>query len=62
MEVPFAIASVELDEQPGLFLTTNIVGCPDAELRIGMGVVVEFQQIEDVWLPVFSPDAKEYPG
>ena len=62
LDVPFVIASVELDEQPGLFLTTNIVGCAPSEVRSGMRVGVEFLHIEDIWLPVFSPDIKEHVG
>src|SRR5215472_13523508 len=38
LDVPFVIAKVELDEQPGLFLTTNIVGCAPADVRSGMSV------------------------
>jgi uncharacterized OB-fold protein len=59
LDVPYVIASVELDEQPGLLVTTNIVGCPPTDVRSGMRVAVEFQQIEDVWLPLFSPEIKE---
>jgi uncharacterized OB-fold protein len=33
---PYAIAIVELDEQPGLRLMTNIVGCPAADVSIGI--------------------------
>ncbi len=55
MEVPFAVAIVELPEQPGLRLTTNIVGCAPEDVRIGMPVRVAFEQHEDVWLPLFAP-------
>jgi len=56
LEVPYVVASVELDEQPGLFVTTNIVGCEPGEVRSGMRVAVGFEQIEDVWIPVFAPE------
>jgi uncharacterized OB-fold protein len=55
--VPFAMAVVELDEQPGLWLTTNIVGCEPAQVRIGQRVRVRFEQHDDVWLPMFEPAA-----
>ena len=56
VEVPYVIAIVELDEQKGLRLATNIVGCPPEEVRIGMRVRVTFLEREDVWLPLFEPD------
>ncbi|GIW44390.1 MAG: hypothetical protein KatS3mg077_1672 [Candidatus Binatia bacterium] len=56
-EVPYVIAIVELVEQPGLRLTTNIVRCKPDEVRIGMPVRVEFEPLNDeVALPLFVPD------
>jgi uncharacterized protein len=57
MEVPFAIAIVELDEQPGLRLTTRVVGCDPETVRAGQRVRVTFAHHEDVWLPFFEPVA-----
>lgn len=57
LEVPYAIAVVALDEQEGLRLTTNIVDCSPLDVRIDMRVAVSFVQDEDVWLPMFRPDA-----
>jgi uncharacterized OB-fold protein len=54
-ELPFVIAIVELPEQPGLRLTTNIVGVPPEEVRIGMDVEVTFEHHDDVWIPLFRP-------
>lgn len=54
-EHPYVIAVVELDEQPGLRLTTNIVGADTEAVAIGMAVQVAFEQHEDVWLPLFTP-------
>jgi uncharacterized protein len=54
--VPYVIAIVELDEQAKLYLTTNIVGCPPDEVRIGMRVKVKFERDDDVYLPLFTPD------
>lgn len=54
---PYVVAIVELAEQPGLRLTTNIVGCEPHAVGIGTAVHVGFTAIDDgVWLPVFSPD------
>jgi uncharacterized OB-fold protein len=52
---PYAIAIVEIAEQPGLRLMTNVVNCPAESVRIGMPVRVVFEQHEDVWIPLFEP-------
>jgi uncharacterized OB-fold protein len=52
---PFVVAIVAIAEQPDVRLTTNIVGCPPENVRIGMDVQVQFQEYEDVWIPVFAP-------
>ena len=52
---PFVVAIVELPEQAGLRLTTNIVDCDRNDVHIGMKVRVRFEQHEDVWLPLFVP-------
>lgn len=54
-EHPYVIAVVELDEQPGLRLTTNVVGCDPEAVAIGMAVHVTFVRDDDVWLPLFTP-------
>jgi hypothetical protein len=54
MAVPFVIARVAPDDAPGVFLTTNIVGCPVNEVAIGDRVRVTFEQQDDVWLPLFE--------
>jgi uncharacterized OB-fold protein len=56
LDVPYVIAVVRLDEQPGLQLTSNIIGVKPEDVRIGMRVTVSFVQDEDVWLPMFRPD------
>ncbi len=53
---PYVIAIVELVEQPGLRLTTNIVGCPVESVRVDLPVRVCFEAHEDVHLPLFRPD------
>src|SRR5688572_2516663 len=37
-EPPYVVASVTLDEDPRVFLTTNIVGCEPADVTVGMPV------------------------
>jgi hypothetical protein len=49
------VAIVELDEDPETRLTTQIVDCAVEDVRIGMAVEVDFDQHEDVWVPVFRP-------
>jgi uncharacterized OB-fold protein len=56
LDVPFVIAIVELDEQPGLRFVTNIINCEPESVRIGMRVKVTFLQQDDVWLPLFEAD------
>jgi acetyl-CoA acetyltransferase/uncharacterized OB-fold protein len=57
MEVPYVIALVELVEQAGLRLTTNLVGCAPDVARVGLPVRVTFHPASDeVGLPLFEPD------
>jgi uncharacterized protein len=56
LEAPYVVAIVELLEQPGLRFLSNIVDCDPQSVRIGMRVKVRFEQIEDVWLPLFEKD------
>ena len=55
MEPPYLVALVELEEQSGLRLVTNIVGCSPDDLSIGMALHVEFEPADDVFVPVFAP-------
>jgi uncharacterized OB-fold protein len=52
---PYVIAVVELVEQPGLRLTTNIVGCPPEQVRIDQPVRVAFVPRDGLHFPVFTP-------
>jgi uncharacterized OB-fold protein len=56
LEAPYVIAIVEMDEQSGLRLTSNIVNCDIQAVAIGMRVQVLFERCVDVWLPLFEPD------
>ena len=53
---PYCIAIVEIEEQEGLRLMTNVVNCAPEEVAIGMPVRVVFEEQEDVWVPLFEPD------
>jgi len=55
LDPPYVVAIVELPEQTGLRLTTNLVGCAPEAVTIGMEVQVVFEHHEDVWLPLFEP-------
>lgn len=58
-DVPYAIALVELIEQPGLRLMTNIVECPVERICIGMPVRVRFEILDDdIALPLFVPEGE----
>src|SRR5689334_2050460 len=46
-EPPYVIAIVELPEQDGLRLTTNILGCAPEDVRIGMPVRVTFEHHDE---------------
>jgi uncharacterized OB-fold protein len=55
---PYVVALVDLDEGPRMM--TNIVGCPDTDVHIGMAVQVRFEQLnDDVSLPVFAPIGRD---
>jgi uncharacterized OB-fold protein len=54
LEVPFVIARVAIDAAPGVYLTTNIVGCPVEQVDIGDRVSVKFLQQGEVYLPLFE--------
>jgi len=54
---PYVVAIIELEDQPGLRLLSNVVGLPPEQVRIDMPVQVFFEQHEDVWLPLFQKAA-----
>jgi uncharacterized OB-fold protein len=54
---PFVIAIVALPEQEGLRFLSNVVGCDPSEVHIDMAVRVIFEQVDDVWIPLFEKDA-----
>jgi len=53
-EMPYNIAEVDLEE--GLRVTSTIIGCSNAELQIGMPLIVTFEELTDeVTIPKFRP-------
>jgi uncharacterized protein len=54
LEVPYAIARVAIDGAPGVYLTTNIVGCPVESVDIGARVRAKFEQHGEIYLPLFE--------
>lgn len=52
--VPFAVVAVELDEQPGLLLVSNLLDIEPEEIRVGLKVEVDFELIANGFaLPQF---------
>lgn len=56
---PYVIAIIELVEEPGLRILTNVVECAPATVSIGMPVEVVFEPIDDVVIPQFRPASPE---
>lgn len=53
---PYLIAIVEIVEQPGVRLMTNLVDCEPELVRIGMPVQVRFEEREEgIFIPLFAP-------
>ena len=57
--VPYAVAIVELDEQPGLRLTARVVDVDVDDVHIGMRVGVRLDDLPggDFRIPVFVPES-----
>lgn len=54
LPVPYVVAIVELAEQEGLRLVSNILTDEFDDIYIGMPVQVTFLHQEDVWIPLFE--------
>jgi uncharacterized OB-fold protein len=54
-EPPYVIAIIEIDDDPTIRLTTNIVGCEVDDVHIGMAVEVTFEQSDEWFVPLFTP-------
>ncbi|MCL9762644.1 zinc ribbon domain-containing protein [Frankia sp. AiPa1] len=67
MAPPYAVIVVELDDAPGVRLTSNLVVDEGVEIsdvaRVGLAVTVAFDHQVDVWVPVFRPSGEpDRPG
>ncbi|MEV5832669.1 OB-fold domain-containing protein [Nocardia sp. NPDC052112] len=58
---PYVVAQVALEEDPRVRLTTNAVACEPEQLTLGMRMQVEFEQLGEVWLPLFRPADEQKP-
>lgn len=53
-DLPYNVAIVELDEGPRL--VTNIVGCRNEDIRVGMPLTITYEDVtEEFTLPKFRP-------
>jgi uncharacterized OB-fold protein len=55
LEVPFVLAVIELDEQPGLRLVTTLVDCAPEDVEIGLPAEVTFVARGEAFIPLFRP-------
>jgi len=56
-DIPYAVASIELEEGPRMI--SNIIGCKLEEIKVGMPVEVDFEDVANEFaLPKFKPRAQ----
>lgn len=58
LPAPYVVAQVALAEDPRVRLTTNIVEAEPDSLELGTRMEVVFEQVDDVWFPLFRPAAE----
>ncbi|MBY6687784.1 OB-fold domain-containing protein [Rhodococcus sp. BP-149] len=56
---PYVVAQVALIEDPRVRLTTSVVDCVPEDLVLGMQMEVVFENVDDVWLPLFRPTTEQ---
>ncbi|MDB5453311.1 MAG: DNA-binding protein [Caulobacteraceae bacterium] len=56
LPVPYVLALVVIDEQDDVQIPCNIVNCAPDDVRMNMPVKVLFEQVEDLWVPLFEPE------
>jgi uncharacterized OB-fold protein len=58
-QVPYVVGVITLDGTDGhVNLTSNVIGCPWQDVKVGMPVQVEFEDIsEQATIPLFRPVA-----
>jgi len=54
LEVPYALAIVDLDDQPGVRMTGRVAAADPEALAIGQKVAVAFEARGDVHVPFFT--------
>jgi hypothetical protein len=54
-ELPYLVALVALDEDPGVRMFTNLVDVEAGSVEVGMAVSVTFRSVGDAVLPMFRP-------
>lgn len=55
MVVPFVLAVIELDGEPGVRITARVVDADVESVRIGDRLEVAFEREGEIWFPVFRP-------
>jgi len=55
LPAPYVVAQVELVEQPGLILMSNLIECYEDDLEVGMSVEVCFAEHGGLFVPLFRP-------
>jgi uncharacterized OB-fold protein len=51
--MPYPVVTVELDEQPGLRVTSTVIGAPNEDIVIGRRVELDWIERDGAPLPVF---------
>lgn len=52
---PYAVAVIDLDDDPELRLLARLTDADIDSVHIGMRVRVTFDNIKDIWIPLFTP-------
>jgi len=54
-DVPYVVAWIELEEQTGLKMVSNVIGCEPSTVSVGMPVEVVFEDVTaEITLPKFK--------
>lgn len=61
MPPPYVVSEIELVEQDGLRLLSNVVDVETEEMHIGLPVAVVFAQAGDAFIPLFRPERSDAP-
>lgn len=57
MQVPFALAVVDIDGAPGVRVTAEVVTDDPEAVAIGQRMRVSFANVDDIWFPQWEPAA-----